>query len=130
MKFINQICLLVALICDTNAYQDLVRPPATVEAFDGGFNLSMNTGDYTSQTSYKFNGCNAKQQGLLTDATVDAVFVASQALDIITVPGSGSAVFVNFNTRAAIEYFGPDTKHDSHLRLRIISKPGHYRGLV
>lgn len=129
MMLMHQICLLFAFLGSAYALEDLARPPATVEAFDGGFNLTMSTGDYKSQTSYKFNGCNPEQQRSLTAATVDAVFIAWQGLDVLNVPGGAARYWIDFNTPTAIDFFGPNRK-DNDLQTKILSKSPHYRGLI
>lgn len=89
---------------------------------EGGFNISRNEGNFTTQTSYKYNKCSGDQQKSLKKAVIDATVLAFQGLDTLTVqPGSPPIHYVNFRHETAVDFFGPRSKNGKEQQ-KIVSK--------
>ena len=85
---------------------------------DGGFMISSSLGNLTGQTRYIYHGCNSTEQGLLYKAVIGAANIAYAGLTVVN-PYANSVDFgVDFNTRAAIEYFGPPSENREQQMIR------------
>jgi len=96
-----------------------------------GFNVTRTqktNGDYTIMTKYLFNGCSDSKKTALQQVVSDANDLAAAGLRYITVPGapggSSKRAIMDFDTVAAIEYFGPPDKntafHDVIFSMRVL----------
>ena len=86
----------------------------------GGFNATVKDPKYRSQTTYYFHKCSAEQEKTLKQAVEDGSWLANEGLKYIARPGGPTLPWSDFESKSAIDYFGP-TSENANYQARIKS---------
>ena len=112
LQFLCVFLLFTSLLCKSYG-QSTVLPGVSMRSdpIDGGFMISSSLGNLKGQTRYFYLGCNSTEQGLLYKAVIGAANIAYAGLTVVNSSARSVDFGVDFNTRAAIEYFGPPSQN-------------------